>query len=173
MKSGFVAAFCWVAMLALTAGARAGDDPLPRYSLKQETPHIGTNIKRDLVSGSLLPYDKRYSELSADERAILNSWYENIGPNDEPPFPALGLGPIYRAIGEAQRKLLVNGEMVLAVTVDGEGKPTSVEALKSADAKMTKVAATVLMLTSYKPALCDGKPCVMQFPVRITFGTFR
>ena len=57
------------------------------------------------------------------------------------------------------------------VTVDSQGRAKSVSVLQSPDPKMTQYAAGVLMLETYKPALCDGTPCTMQFPFRITFST--
>jgi hypothetical protein len=35
--------------------------------------------------------------------------------------------------------------------------------------KMTKAMASVLMLEKYKPAVCGGSPCQMQFPFRMNF----
>jgi hypothetical protein len=32
---------------------------------------------------------------------------------------------------------------------------------------MTAYAQQLLMLTTYKPAVCQGKPCVMQFPFKL------
>jgi hypothetical protein len=149
----------------------AADDNRPRYSLKQDRPDTGTYISKDVVSGSVIPLDKRYAELSPKEQSYVKSQYENLGPNDEPPFPVDGLRPIYKAIAAVQQKLLVTGEMTLAVEVNPQGQATSVSALRSADPEMTKLAATVLMLQRYKPALCNGDPCIMQFPFRIAFTT--
>jgi outer membrane biosynthesis protein TonB len=151
--------------------AEAADDNRPRYSLKQDQPDTGTNIRKDVANGSVIPLDKRYAELSPEEQSYVKSQYENLSPSDEPPFPVDGLRPIYKAIATAQQKLLVTGEMTLAVEVSAQGQATSVSVLRSADPEMTKLAATVLMLQKYKPALCNGNPCIMQFPFRIAFTT--
>ena len=55
------------------------------------------------------------------------------------------------------------------VEIDSQGKPVSVSVYQSPDPKMTQVVGTILMLQSYKPALCNGEPCSMQFPFRINF----
>jgi len=34
---------------------------------------------------------------------------------------------------------------------------------------MTKFESSVLLLTKFKPAVCAGKPCKMQFPFRFKF----
>jgi hypothetical protein len=121
------------------------------------------------VSGSVLPLNKRYGELSAEQQAYVKAQYESIGPNDEPPFPLDGLGPIYKAIADGQQRFLVAGSMSLAVEINGQGDATSVSVLQSPDPGLTKFVASVLMFQKYKPALCDGTPCTMQFPFRITF----
>ena len=157
-------------LLALKSGpVHAADDARPRYSLKQDQPDIGTNIKRDIVSGSVVSLDKGYAELSPEEQAYVKSQYEQMGPHDEPPFPVNGLRPIYKMIVAGQQKLRVGGSMTLAVDVNSQGEATSVSVLQSPDPEMVRFAASVLMLQRYKPALCNGNPCTMQFLFRITF----
>ena len=99
----------------------AQEQHLPRYSLRQDQADTGTNIKRDVVSGSVLPIDKRYSEFTSEEQAYVKSWYERMGPNDEPPFPLDGLRPIYSAMAAAQQKLLVTGSLSVAVGSEQSG----------------------------------------------------
>ena len=53
--------------------------------------------------------------------------------------------------------------------VDAKGVAQSVSVIASPDSDMTRVAAGVLMLETYKPALCAGQPCAMAFPVRMEF----
>ncbi len=164
----------FAALLVLSsasAASRAQDQSAPRYSLKQDQADTGSNIRRDVVAGSVIPLDKRYSELTPEQQAFVKSQYEQLGPNDEPPFPIDGLGPIYKAIAAAQQKLLVSGNLTVAVEVNNQGEATSVSVLRSPDPQMVKFVASVLMLQKYKPASCGGIPCKMQFPFRITFQT--
>ncbi len=168
----FMATAVVLLLLALQSNSlQAADDTRPRYSLKQDQPDIGTNIKRDIVGGSVVPLDKGYAELSPEEQAYVKSQYEQMGPNDEPPFPINGLRPIYKMIAAGQQKLLVTGSMTLAVEVNSQGEAMSVSVLQSPDPEMARFAASVLMLQKYKPALCNGSPCKMQFPFRIAFAT--
>jgi hypothetical protein len=160
-------AFCLLA----TPGkfALASDKELPNYSLRDDYPSTGSNMKRFVVGGAIVPFDKRYSDLSVDEKAVLKAQYSTVGPDDEPPFPADGLLPIYRAVAEGQRKLQVAGSMALLVDVDSLGEATSVSVLKQGDPDMVNLVAAVLMREKYKPAICNGKPCNMQFPIRFDF----
>jgi hypothetical protein len=63
----------------------------------------------------------------------------------------------------------VSGALTLAVNVNAAGKAVSVEVLRSPDMQMAKLVATVLMLQAYKPAICKGSPCEMQYPFRMNF----
>jgi len=154
---------------ALSSGPLlAAEEPRQSYSIKEGEPSTGSNIKRNIVDGSVVPLNKRYAELTPEEQALVKSQYEQMGPNDEPPFPLNGLGPIYKAIAAGQDKFVVTGKMVLLVSVDSKGDATSVSVLSSPDPEMTQFAASVLMLQKYKPALCDGTPCAMQYPFRIS-----
>src|SRR5436853_4068221 len=132
--------------------------PTKSYILKEEEPQIGTSIRRERVRGDV-PFDKRYSELSPAEKRLFKSQYEGMKESDEPPFPAAGLGPLYRKISVLQDRLRLKGALDMDVEVDAEGNARSVKVFKSPSSEATQVAAGVLMLEKYKPAICDGKPC--------------
>lgn len=144
-------------------------DPVapPRYSIKQDTADTGTNIKRNVVERSAIPLNRRYDELTAEEQALVKSQYEGMPADDEPPFPASGLAPIYRSIGDVQQRLLASGPLTLFVDVDAEGVAQSVSVIVSPDDRTAKAAAAVLMRARYKPARCAGQPCAMAYPFRI------
>ena len=163
-----IVAFCAVCSVSNLTSAQ---EPAPRYSIKQDNADTGSNIRRDVVSGSVIPLNKRYSELTLEQQAQVRSQYESLGPNDEPPFPLDGLGPIYKSIAAAQQRLLVVGRLSVAVDISSQGEATSVSVFDSPDPQMVKIVASLLMAQMYKPALCDGTPCQMKYPFRITFQT--
>jgi len=152
-----------------SASIYAEDNACRQYSLKQDEPSTGTHIRQEIVTGSVLPLDKRYEELSLAEQSYVKSQYERLGPTDEPPFPINGLRPIFKAIALGQQKLRVVGDLTLFVEVNSQGQPLSASVLRSPDPEMSKFAASVLMLQRYKPALCNGTPCTMQYPFRMSF----
>lgn len=139
-----------------------------RYSIKQDEPSTGSHLKRDITT-SRLPVNKRYEELTREEREIFRSQYEHLAEADEPPFPANGLSGMYKALADAQQKLLVTGNLVMHVDVDSQGQGTAVTVIESPDPKLTQFAASVLLMERYKPAVCSGVPCKMQFPLSIQF----
>lgn len=166
MRRQLLCVFVCSALVTPTAWA---DEPLPppRYSLKQDTADTGTNIKRSVVERSAIPLNRRYEQLTADERALVKSQYESMAADDEPPFPAYGLAPIYKAIADAQQNLLARGPLTLFVNVDAQGVAQSVSVIASPDARMAAAAAQALMRHPYKPARCAGQPCAMDYPFRM------
>lgn len=89
---------------------------------------------------------------------------------DEPPFPVGGLIAIYRPISQVQNAMVGDGEVEMYVTVNADGRAVSVSVFKTPDPDISEMIAKVLMLTEYKPALCAGKPCVMEFPFVMTLS---
>ena len=143
----------------------------PQYVVRQSEPSIGTNIPRPVISGSTIPLNRRYDELTQEEKAAVRGLYESMDPADEPPFPVDGLKPLYTAIQQAhERRFHVRGEMTLVATVGPTGDALKVQAIRSPDPDMTKFAASVLFATKFKPAMCKGQPCTMDYPLRIRFA---
>ena len=156
--------------IAITAAAQADETlPPPQYSIKQSVSDTGTRIPRKIVQASAIPLNRSYAQLTEEEQRLVKSQYEAMLPLDEPPFPAAGLRPIHEAIAEIQRRLLAKGKLSMDAEVDAQGAVTSVSVYESPDPKLTQASATVLMLTKFKPAVCQGAPCKMSFPLRVTF----
>jgi hypothetical protein len=171
MNPTIIAAALLVLLAACGATPPTSSQPLkPEYTIRADDPPVGSRIKRVEVSGSALPINKRYHELTPAEKTILHGYYESIATGDEPPFPAEGLRPIHDAIRRAQAKLLVRGELLLIVEVSSTGLPTEVKAIGAPSPEMVQFAASVLLLTKFKPAVCGGTPCKMQFPFRYSFS---
>ena len=141
----------------------------PRFVLKGDAP-AGSLIRRDVAWSNRIPFDRKYSELTPDEKAVLHSAYENIGPGDEPPYPEDGLKPVVAAISKAQDRLMARGDLRLVVTVGPDGQATLVQAYDSPSPEMTRFVAQLFMLVRYKPALCGGVPCTMQYPFYLKFS---
>ena len=137
----------------------------PQLVLKEDAPRTGSMIRKDAAWSTEMPLNRTYSQLTTEQRNAFNSKYESIAPGDEPPFPLEGLKPIVAAIIKGQNTFLARGDLRLIVTVGPDGKGKNVEAYGKVDnPKMTEFAATVLLLVKYKPAICGGSPCTMQFP---------
>jgi hypothetical protein len=156
-------------MLLTTMVSAHAQTPDPQYGIKEDWSRTGSAIRRFAVKPSTIPINLPYAQLSPSDRRKVHENYESIAPGDEPPFPAAGLIAILNPLRKAQQKLLVSEELYLVAMVDGSGKVTEVSAFGSQDSAMTKFGAQVLLLTPFKPAVCSGKPCQMQFPLRLDF----
>src|SRR5215831_14406920 len=145
-------------------GPRSYTATAPTRATNASTQSTGTIIKKDIRWNSKVPLDATYGELNDAQKAELHSMYEKLEPGDEPPYPLEGMKPIFSAIKKAQRVLQARGELNMVVNVDAEGKATTVEDRGNVyNAQMTELAQQVLLLTKYKPAVCKGQPCAMQF----------
>ncbi|MFZ6870792.1 hypothetical protein ACO0LF_01845 [Undibacterium sp. Di27W] len=164
----------WVVIFCLFHGASAYAQqaaPAAEYSLKHESLETGSHIPRNAVTNVSVPINKPYAELSNKEKAIVRSMYEHLDATDEPPYPLKGTKDILRVIMKAQDVLHLKGDLSVVVEVNADGTPNAVGVLTSPDERMTKIAAMALMEEHYKPALCKGVACKMQFPVRVTLST--
>jgi hypothetical protein len=164
-----------VLTFAMSSWAAIAQDAVPpaRYTIKQASPSTGSNIPRNDVTSGAIPINRRYSELTREQQAILKSRYEAIAENDEPPFPVDGLEPLFAAMSKGQKKFAARGVMEIHVAIDDKGDAKAAQVFQSPDAEFTKFAAAVLMLTKYKPGVCAGVPCAMSFPFLMTFSIRR
>jgi hypothetical protein len=165
-------AFGLLLVLLPAAGVRralAQETPLaPSFSIKEREPRTGTNIRQTVVAFNL-PLDKSYQQLTFEQQAIVRDNYVTMHPLDEPPFPADGLGPFFTVLQKGATKLQAEGDLVLHVAVGIDGRPTAAKVVKAPSQEFGEFAASAALLTGFKPALCKGHPCAMEFPVRLSF----
>lgn len=164
-----VAVLSAVLMASAVLPARAqGALPAESFTLKQSAPSLGSNIRRENVTSSM-PLNRRWADLAPEHQRSFKSQYEVMGNGDEPPFPLEGLVAIYEPLKKGMEKLGSLGSLEMHVEIDATGEAREVKVLHSPDSRMTRYAASVLMLTKYKPALCAGVPCAMAMPIRVDF----
>lgn len=164
------------AALAAALGARA-DEPAAqeRFTVRQDAPSTGSQIKRAVVRNIAVPPEKAYGELTPDQKSAVHAGYESLAPGDEPPYPLYGVGRLFKAISDGADKLTPSGfstplgRLALVVDIDAKGQATSVSVLEAPTIELAKFAASVLMLEPYKAAICTGRPCAMQYPFVLTF----
>ena len=159
----------WVAvsMIALSAGAHA--QAHPEYTIKEDAPRTGSSIRRNQVMPIQIAYNLPYAQLPESDKQAVHRQYDAIAQGDEPPFPVDKLRAVLNPIRKAQQRLLVTGELLLVATIGPDGQAQQVKAYGSPSPEMTTFAAQTLMLVSYKPAVCGGQPCTMDFPLNMKF----
>ena len=154
-------------LMAAMAAAPLLASAQEKYAFKEE--QIGSHISR-AVAFSYFPLDKKWSEMTSAQQKVLRDSYESMPAADEPPYPLLGVGPMVQAVARAHRNLHGVGQVTLVADVDAEGNATAVSATKSElGPELVQYAGMTVMLTKFKPALCQGQPCKMQFPMVFTF----
>ena len=151
-----------LATLFLQSAAFADQQP---YVIKQTIASVGSSIKRPIIVTGMIPLDQKYSELTPEQKNLLKSVYEKMGDNDEPPFPARGLRPLYTGLGMAYEKLELafRGPLTMYVAVDSQGVPGAMEIVESPDPQITQALANIMATQKFKPAVCNGSPCAMRY----------
>lgn len=141
-------------------------------NVKEEVPETGTRVPKTIASSQRFPLNKKWSELSEEDRAAFRSQYEDMPDTDEPPYPVDGMASIFRQLSIEAGRAGVYGEFIIDVTVNPEGKGTKVTLVKYSSVAAARVVAYVLVHAKYKPAVCHGKPCTMDFPfsVKLVMG---
>jgi hypothetical protein len=138
------------------------------YALREDGPVTGTNIVRASVMWPV-PINRRYEELTSEQRSLVRSDYVQLAPRDEPPYPAEGMAPLLRAVAKVQDQDFESGLLHLAVRVDASGHPLGIAVLASPNHSMEQAVALALLETQYKPGMCDGKPCDSDFSFKYRF----
>jgi hypothetical protein len=157
-----------LALLGCASAIANAQTESPQMGVKEDRPSTGSLIRKDVAWSTKIPLNRTYAELTTEQKDAFNKNYEPIAPGDEPPYPVDGLKPIVAAIIKGQEAYLAVGELRLLVTVGPDGKAKDVSAYGKVDNPgMAKFAASVLLLTKYKPAICKGSPCTMQFPFQL------
>lgn len=141
----------------------------PRYALTEDMAETGTVIKRKGVKASI-PLNYSYAQLSEEQKLAVREQYEGMPAADEPPYPLKGLAPFLRDVYAAQRILQVQGKLVLAVQVNSQGEGKEVAIFESPDDKMANFAAAAAIKQRYKPGVCGGVPCTMDFVYTVAFN---
>jgi hypothetical protein len=159
-------AACLMATAALSVSAAE----LPRKQFEIRVDKIGTRLGRSAARSEELPLNRRYADLDAHEKAIVRANYENMPADDEPPFPAEGLLPIFDALYRGAEKHVPMGLLTLVADVDAEGKVKHVDSFGKVDPDFARFASRVLVATPFKPGVCSGKACSMQYVLRMQFG---
>jgi hypothetical protein len=132
----------------------------------------------DAITGSLVPqdiilpaapFDGRYAELTPQQKAALANDYENLPAGDEPPYPLYGLRHMIRPLVQYADLAGPVGPLVASVVVDSQGRPGAVTVYRSPDPEVARIVAAALSFESFKPAVCHGQPCRMDYVLRLEF----
>lgn len=119
------------------------------------------------VGYSSIPFNKKYAELTVEQKRLFKSQYDAMDEADEPPYPIGGLKDIFDPIARGQSSILQHGEVSVDIEIDAAGAAVTARVLKSPGPLASQLVAGVALLAKYKPGICRGTPCAMSFPVRV------
>jgi len=159
-----------LAVLLLSAWlgpAAAETKPRPEYKAIEADASTGTRIRRQEIGRSSIAMNLEYSDLSPGDRQTLHTWWEHIPAGDEPPFPRGGLRTYFEPLRVVAERLQVEGELFVVGTVGPDGRVQRAEVFAAPSKEFAEIAAKGLVLTKFKPALCGGVACTMDFPFRV------
>lgn len=125
--------------------------------------------KRGMIMSGAIPYDRNYEQLSPEQKAAVRAEYDSVGPKDEPPYPKYGLADVADAVSRMSVRDPIEGEVVLTVRVDERGDAKSVSIYKTPDARLSNLVALMVTRSKFKPGLCEGRPCAMDYVFRYYF----
>ncbi|MES2901722.1 MAG: hypothetical protein V4723_18500 [Pseudomonadota bacterium] len=155
----------------LLASATLAAEP-EKFTIPHDEAALGSRLKTSRFTLNVPP-DKNYADLTEAQKNLVKANYENLGPDDEPPYPVGGVLTLYKTISDVGIYWKAVGEIELIATVSPEGNVTAVSAFKTPDIRMTEYAAKILAVQKFKPAMCKGVPCVMDFPLKLNLRTKR
>jgi hypothetical protein len=150
---------------AQSTGGQLLPSNTPTRVVSESTMTTGTILKKkDLRWESRIPLNKTYGELTPEQKEALHAMYQSLPPGDEPPFPEKGIKPIFNVVRNAQNILQARGELNMVVTVGPDGKAIKVENFSNViNPRIMETTEHALLETKYKPGVCSGTPCTMQF----------
>ena len=154
------------ALLALAAFAVQAQT-LPRKQFELRVDEVGSHIGGTAGRAEGLPLNRRYAELDANEKALVRAGYDGMPAADEPPFPAEGLLPVFMAVQTGSGKQPSLGKLTLVADVDSSGTVRHVDTFGKVDTEFARYVARVLAATPFKPGFCAGRPCNMQYVLKM------
>jgi hypothetical protein len=161
--------FMAVLLLVSVPTLHASEPPAPnaRYSAQESVPKTGSRLRENISSTSLYPLDRPWNRFTDEQKAKVRAFYEDMPVEDEPPFPLKGMQPVLQDLSRLLGAARAEGVVHLEMTVDPTGKTTAFKIYKMPDLDTAKYVAVVFKETKFKPAVCGGKPCQMDFPFRL------
>ena len=148
-----------LALALLPTGAALAQTSAPTAAYAPRT-------EEALPPGAAYPMKKKFDSLSPAERAALRALYDGMPEKDEPPFPKAGMAPIMSDVAELAGVAKVTGLVSIFVNVDAAGNATGVRIMKAPNIDVAKAISFILVQAKYKPAMCNGAACAMEFPFR-------
>lgn len=135
-----------------------------RYSVPGSYTQPGSRT-RNVVATIAIPPTASWDQLSAAEKnRVVDRYYWALAPGDEPPYPVNGMQAGIKLIARIQGETSFEGSVIILTTVGIDGKAKSASVI-GAPPDVARYLGAAGMTPTYKPAMCQGTPCEMIFPM--------
>ncbi len=158
--------FTWLISVLIGLGLSSAANAGKTYTLKGDAP-TGT-LLQSIDARSQLPFDKRYFELTDEQRTMYRARFDSISASQVPPFPRNGLREVYRPLIDANKKG-ARGVLTVNVKVNKSGQVEDLTVINSPNSQLADASERILRNMQFDPAYCAGEPCAMNFPVEINY----
>ena len=101
----------------------------------------GSKFKQKLFK-DVVPFDKRYSEMSPGLQARVKAAYGGLKDSEHPPFPTEGSQIIFRQLFKANRDLQDEGDVLAIATIDANGDAQKVTVYKAPSSNIATMLGT-------------------------------
>lgn len=156
-----------LAVLALASSLAGCGTPEPMHALSRPDKFARPASIVVTTPKEGVPLNLRWEQLNEAQKAVVRGWYVDMPEGDEPPYPRAGLRPVFEAVWRGQQRMLETGDLMVVATVDGRGEVQEVQAFGTPNKALIDYISRVVIQTQFKPAVCGGTPCRMDFPLKV------
>jgi hypothetical protein len=149
------------------AGVAAPDLSAQRYALKEM--RTGTQIRKEGAVGNFPP-NANWNTLTDAQKNTMRSYYPALEAGDDPPFPLQGQGYLLEMLTRVNNPVVERGLITVDVLIGKDGKATNVTSYGEPSKELVRIVSHLAVSQQYKPAMCQGVPCEMVYPIRINFS---
>jgi hypothetical protein len=131
----------------------------------RDTVHGVRSLLPEKIADATLP-GVPWDDMNEGERVAFRQQYAALEAGDEPPYPAQGMRQVAVLVKKVHDAFPdYRGRVQVLVMVGPDGKAESVTTVGKVPADVNLYVASILNITPYKPAVCHGAPCRMNFSI--------
>ena len=134
------------------------------YKVQADDLRTGSKVRK-VVANVYIPPAASWAQLSVEQQNAFKLFYAALAPGDEPPYPVEGLGTSIKLVGKIQNNFLFHGSAWVYVLVGADGKARSASVIGKVPEDLGRYLNAALLSQAYKPAMCQGSPCEMIYPL--------
>ena len=176
MKTNILLKFAAIVGAVTTAVVALADDH-QTYTYRLQTNVTGSIVPITRTLRGPHPFDQAWDSLSEAQKASLRDEYNDLGAEDEPPFPLRGLSVLYEHVFRVYDKKVDKRVAEYAtpvevlISVGPDGKVDAVQFLRGPqESSVRDLVGALIAEVPFKPGTRQGRPVRMDYLVEIDLG---